>query len=673
MPLTRPSVQASVILVSLATPLLIFLSFFEKREIDAARERIQADAESAASKLEMFLSDRLRTLWLMSQYLESFSLTEQNFAKAAGDFYIALPGLKAINWINSEGTILWVYPESGNEAARGMSVLDHPQAAPSFKVARGTGTTTVTPPLELFQGRWGVASYFPVGFVGKASSSPDIDGYLNGVFELESIIREALEPELLVHYEVFLTDGNDLIYPSIEGQTADIPFTALEGVQTEIQGSVICSVHDRQWRLTLQPSKSSWMNFQESAFTLARLVGLCLIAAIAWVVFLVRAKRATMATARLEREQMQSSLFQAQKLEAVGRLAGSVAHDFNNLLTTIVGNTSLLESTAQLSTLEVDRLQQIQVACDRATGLTAQLLAFSSQGSTHAEECEIGSEFLLLLPLLYALVPGDIEIKFHQDCPPTWIRWAPTQLAQVMTNLISNASDAYEATGTIQIDLKHLAESSQLQIAVNDQGSGMPTEVLARAREPFFTTKPAGRGTGLGLASVARIVHEAGGELDLESSPGNGTSVIIRLPVLQSRRAPAHLTHSIENPGPKNKVLMVEDNSTVREVTQSMLKDLGHQVVATNSGHEAVQKFQADSRWDLLFTDLKMPNMHGMELIRTLREQGLQAPAVLCSGYAENLDADELRALKITFLAKPFTTATLSRAISSAHEMGASD
>jgi len=118
---------------------------------------------------------------------------------------------------------------------------------------------------------------------------------------------------------------------------------------------------------------------------------------------------------------------------------------------------------------------------------------------------------------------------------------------------------------------------------------------------------------------------------------------------------------------------MVEDNSTVREVTQSMLKDLGHQVVATNSGHEAVQKFQADSRWDLLFTDLKMPNMHGMELIRTLREQGLQAPAVLCSGYAENLDADELRALKITFLAKPFTTATLSRAISSAHEMGASD
>ncbi len=669
MPLTRPSVQASVILVALATPLLIFLSFFEKREIDAAREKIQADTESAASKLEIFLSDRLRTLWLMAQYLESFSLTEESFAKAAGDFYLALPGLKAINWITADGTIFWVYPESGNEAAHGMNVLNHPQASRSFKVARGTGTPTVTPPLELFQGRWGVASYFPVGSPGQPSTQPKISGYLNGVFELNSIIKEALEPELLVHFDIFLSDGKDLIYPSTEDPNAKPPVMP-DDSQTEFKGSVIFPVHDRQWKLTLEPSESSWMTRQDSVFTLARIVGLSFIAAITWVFFLVRTKRATVVSARLEREQMQSSLFQAQKLEAVGRLAGSVAHDFNNLLTTIVGNTSLLESTAQLSSLEVNRLQQIQVACDRATGLTAQLLAFSSQGSTHAEECEIGSEFLLLLPLLYALVPEEIEIQFHQDCPPTWISWAPTQLAQVMTNLVSNASDAYESSGTVQINLEYLPQSNRLQIVVRDQGIGMPAETLAHACNPFFTTKPTGRGTGLGLASVARIVHEAGGELELESSPGKGTSVIIQLPVIQSNRLSDHLSHLENSPRQKLKVLMVEDNSTVREVTQSMLSELGHHVVPTNSGHEAVQKFLVDPQWDLLFTDLKMPNMNGMELIRTLREQGFQAPSVLCSGYAENLDADELRALKITFLAKPFTTTTLSRAISSAHEVG---
>ncbi len=668
MPLTKPIVLASGLLAALAIPLLLVLHFFEDQELNFARDRVHADVLSAASKLEMFLSDRLRGLRLLANHLATRELDKESFTSAAADFNLALPGLKAINWIYPDGTIAWVYPEQGNQAAQGRNVLDHPQASNSFVVARRSHVVALTPPLKLFQGTWGVASYTPVVPRNEMAETVQADGYLNGVFELDSIIALALEPELLAHYRIELVDGAKQIFPSqpLEGVAKLEPNPGQ--AKMNLARSTTILIHDRTWKLTMRPAAGSWIHRQGSVFTIARWASLFFSAAIALGIYQLLIRRKAEQQALLEKEHMLDSLRQAQKLEVVGRLAGNVAHDFNNLMTTIVGNASLLESSPQIGESENKRLEQIQLACDRATGLTSQLLAFSSQGSGSLEECEVRAEFQLLLPLLRALVPGEIDVSCQYDCESAFIGWAPTQLAQVLTNLLSNSADAYEGPGKIQLSLRRNDERNQICIEVIDHGCGMAQDVLARVTEPFFTTKPTGHGTGLGLASVSRIVANADGKLHIDSHPGDGTTVRILLPIIQPNSPLTATPQATAPPMEELQVLLVEDKAPVRDAIQSMLEELSHQIVAVNSGHQAVQQIQSDYPFDLVITDFKMPGMNGLELIRQLRGQGVAVPAVICSGYAENLDTEEILSLKVTFLAKPFAADALGRAIRAAFE-----
>lgn len=639
------------------------LDFFEARELTSARERIQADTQSAASKLEMFLSDRIHALRMVSNILEISTLNQENFVKAAADFNLALPGLKAINWIAPEGTITWIFPESGNEAALGRNVLNHPQASQSFEAAQRSHIATLTPPLELFQGSWGVACYLPVMEGSPTKEGQILKGFLNGVFELDSIIRLALEPELLAHYHIELRDGQILIYPSSGVKVSQQEVLTATQLEQTPQGQTSIMVHTRQWQLSLRHSATSWFQSHKTLFTVARSVSLILAAAISLATYLALARRQAQNIAREERESMQKSLHQAQKLEAVGRLAGSVAHDFNNLMTTIVGNASLLEAAPGLGPTELQRLQQMQLACDRATGLTSQLLAFSTQGRADSERCQLQEEMDLILPLLRSLVPEDTQIELCNACPPTSIGWAPTQLAQVMTNLVSNACDAYEHGGIIEIMLEKASDDGFVRIRVKDQGSGMPPEVLDQACEPFFTTKPIGRGTGLGLPSIARIVEMAGGTMALESKVGVGTEVSILLPVIKDKLPGASVEPYVPTPIQPLNVLLVEDKVEVREAINLMLTEQGHQVQAFRTAEAALGSMKTGLRIDLLLTDLKLPGMSGLELVRKLRRNEYHFPVVLCSGYAEDLDADELKQLGAVFLPKPFAAKAMARAI----------
>ncbi len=666
MPLSRSSVIAGTLMVAVAIPLLIAINFFEDRELEATRERLQADADRAASKLEMFLSDRLRTLRLLGRFLDPETLTQQRFLQAAADFNLALPGLKAINWISPDGTITWVYPRAGNEAALGKNVLDHAQAADSFRVAQRSHMVMLTQPIELFQGMWGVASYTPVIQQNPEKEVREVAGFLNGVFELESIVNDALEPDLMAHYEIVLRDGPIQIFPAVDpaSDEAHAPEEELEMRELAVNKTVM--VHDRPWKLTLSQSSSGWLQKHSAVFNAARLAGLLLVAAIAWAAYLAMARRQAQKTAQRDRERMQASLHQAQKLEAVGRLAGNVAHDFNNLMTSIVGNACLLETSTNLNQQQVARLNQIQLACDRATGLTAQMMASSNRGSVNAEDCELAAEFNLLLPLLRALVSGEISVRAQVDCKQVHVSWSPSQLAQVLTNLVSNAGDAYQDGGVVDLMISTEGLSNQVRLVVQDQGCGMSADVLDHAAEPFFTTKAAGRGTGLGLASVDRIVREAGGELKIQSSEGRGTTVTILLPTVVSRRMKATAPDVTNDRVESLRVLLVEDKAEVREVVGSLLQDLGHRPTAVASAQAALDQLGQDDAWDLLITDMKMPGMTGMELARIVREQKVTTPIILCSGYAENLEADELRSLGVVFLSKPFAAGQLARAIAAA-------
>jgi len=663
---TRPALPAIAVFVLLAAPFLWVVSFFEQREAEAAQESVQSTAALLASKLESFVDIRLRNLRVFAYFIDPESLNQQSFEKAARAMYWSLPSLQAINWIACDGTITWLHPLYENLAARGKNVLDHPQTSDPFRRALKEQRTAVTPALEMFQGGAGFASYTPVLAPSKGGVETLV-GVVNGVFAMEALVDDALEPELLEDFVVQISDGDVQLYSSHAlGAKAS---AALDHAGIEV--SVSIPVHSREWKLILRPTAQNWVLRQRSVFDAVALAGLSFIAAIAVVVYLILSRRRIAREVRRARERMRRSLEEAQKAEAVGRLAGYVAHDFNNLLTTIIGNASLIEASRGLSALDRNHLNQVLAACDRATGLTAQLLAFSAHDSVEREQIQICSEFQILMPLLRAMTPEGIELDYCCDCGDEWVAWTPSQLAQVMTNLVSNAVDAHEAPGRIRVWVRALEDSQRICIEVSDQGTGMSPEVLQRAQEVFSSTKGAAQGTGLGLASVARIMNECGGSVRLHSELGKGTTAVIEMPKIEP---PENVVDESASAVPSKRclrILVVEDKQAVREVTESLLRVLGHEVLATESPAHALAAWESDPAFDLLLTDLQMPGMNGLELIETLRARGLRAPAILCSGYAENVRPERLRELNTSYLMKLFSRDALQRAIAQSAVAGA--
>lgn len=658
MPLTRPALTACAAFVALGTPFLWVVSFFESHEERAALKTVESTASLAARKLESFVEVRLRSLHSFAQFLPKSELDAALFEESATRMYSALPGMQAINWVSAEGIITWVHPQAGNVDAQGRSLVDHPLASGPFERARSRRTTEITPPLSLFQGKAGFACYIPVE--GKSEHGESrLLGLVNGVFTMDQLVDVALEPELLVDFQVEIFDGETRLYPSTELTELagwDDSASSLHAVNT-------VPVHSRTWDLHLRPTADSWLAHQSSVYGVVRISGLLFLGAISALIYVVLGRRKMARDAQSVQERMRRSLHEAQKMEAVGRLAGCVAHDFNNLLTTIVGNSSLIESNKMLAQSDRTHIDQVLAACDRATGLTAQLLAFSTHDSVERKQIEVCAEFRLLLPLLRAMTPEGIDLEYHCACSDAWIAWAPSQLAQVMTNLISNAVDAQEGPGVIRLTIAQEPDSEQLVIHLVDEGTGMSEETLSRARQPFFSTKGAGRGTGLGLVSVERILAERRCRLNIESELGQGTSVTIHVPLIESPATTASSEHASAANAKPLRILVVEDKQAVREVTESLLCDLGHEPLATASPHQALRAIDADTGFDLIVTDLQMPGMTGMQLTRAIRERGITVPVILCSGYAENIRPEQLAELGMSYLTKPFGREELARAI----------
>jgi two-component system, cell cycle sensor histidine kinase and response regulator CckA len=373
-----------------------------------------------------------------------------------------------------------------------------------------------------------------------------------------------------------------------------------------------------------------------------------------------------------ERVALEARLARAERLETVGQLAGGIAHDFNNLLAVIASYAGFLRETVEPGSQAAEDVEQILAASQAANELTRRLLLFSRRRSGNPEMVDLTAVVADTEQLLQRALGEPIELRTRVE-PDLWpVRADRAQLEQVLMNLAINARDAMPEGGFLTIEAVNLAaaDGDAVRLTVTDTGTGMPEEVADRAFEPFFSTKPAAEGRGLGLATVYGIVRGAGGTVELRSEPGLGTTVTVQLP---ASREPMPVTEPDEAAQPAagtgERVLLVEDNEAVRILTERILTDSGYAVIGAPDGIAATAAY--DDEVDVLLTDVVMPGISGQELADQLRERRPGLPVVFVSGYTEDhVVEDARRAGATAFVEKPFSAEDLLRAVRAVLEPG---
>ena len=389
-------------------------------------------------------------------------------------------------------------------------------------------------------------------------------------------------------------------------------------------------------------------------------------------------RRATEEALRKSEEELRH----AQKMEAVGRLAGGVAHDFNNLLTAIIGYAELLSHRASDDPTVRQHAESIRQAGDQAATLTRQLLAFSRKQLLQPQVLDLNRLVVDMERLLHRVIGERFELKTLPQAEDGRVKADPSQLEQVILNLGVNARDAMPTGGKLTIrtsnvhvdgvkpiDISNpLPSGDYVLLTVADTGSGMDAETKSRIFDPFFTTKEPGKGTGLGLATVYGIVRQSGGGISVESELGRGTTFSIFLPheiapVSYRKPAPA----PIESGNNSETVLVVEDEDIVRDLVCEVLEEQGYTVLCAENGLEALKMAgELDGKIDLLISDVIMPQMNGHELAEALAETRPQMKVLFVSGYSDNDLGDHgMLETGVELLQKPFTPQHLSRKIRS--------
>ena len=373
------------------------------------------------------------------------------------------------------------------------------------------------------------------------------------------------------------------------------------------------------------------------------------------------------AAERRERKRLEEQLNHAQKMEAVGQLAGSVAHDFNNVLTAILGFCELALGGMAPDSPERSDLLEIRNAGERAAGLTRQLLAFSRQQVLQPKIHDLNGLVNGVVPMLRRLVIENIEVVVSLESTPAKIKIDATQLEQILINLVVNARDAMPLGGRLTIATHSDPAAGTVALIVSDTGTGMDEATRARIFEPFFTTKGAGKGTGLGLATVQRIVKQCDGSIEVASEPGNGTEFRVNFPrVAHTAAAPLESQAGADGSSGSETVLLAEDDPSVRALARLSLRRCGYTVLEAGNAAEAVAI--ADDYTNpihLLLSDVIMPNSAGgSSLIDRLRHRRPDLRVLYMSGYTDDAILqhgvlDEGTA----FLQKPFTPQALTQKV----------
>ncbi len=385
---------------------------------------------------------------------------------------------------------------------------------------------------------------------------------------------------------------------------------------------------------------------------------------------------------RNENKAFEKQLQQTQKLEAIGSLAGGIAHDFNNILAPIMGRAELM----LLGNIDSAGLQEhcrgIIDASKRARNLVQQILTFSRQVDQEIKPVSIVEVIEEVVQLVRPAMPAAITIDscLPAQCPR--VMADSTQLHQVIMNLITNAFHAMEEKGgrlairleTVTLGVGEFNDFSispglYMRLSIEDSGHGMDQATMAKIFDPYFTTKPCGKGTGLGLAVVIGILRGYGGEIRVQSEVGKGTAFTLYFPAVEFADEQLPVLHDIQEPLPHGTehILLVDDEKSIADVTTNMLERLGYKVTVRISSHDALEAFRnlAD-RIDLLIADLTMPQMTGLQLYREIKMIRPDVKVIICTGFSEQLDSRKSKAIGIEgFLYKPLLMADLARCVRS--------
>jgi signal transduction histidine kinase/ActR/RegA family two-component response regulator len=378
-----------------------------------------------------------------------------------------------------------------------------------------------------------------------------------------------------------------------------------------------------------------------------------------------------------ELKQMEDQLRQAQKMEAIGTLAGGVAHDFNNILSGIIGYTELSKMSVSGDGKLLNFLDNIMEAGNRAKNLVQQILTFSRQTDQHLSTVSVKMILKEALILLRASLPSTIEIRQNIKSDALVVG-NPTQIHQIIMNLCTNAGYAMQADGgVLGIDLLNmdrdtvlssqypdLETSSYVSLCISDTGHGMPPEILERIFDPFFTTKEKSQGTGMGLAVVHGIVKSYHGAVYVQSKPGEGTRFEVFLPLAKSTPE-THEDTQEDLPTGTEHILIIDDEPSLVEIDGEMLKSLGYRIVTRTSSLEALELFRAQpDRFDMIITDLTMPNLTGDKLSEELISIRKDIPIIICTGFSDHKIEESINTIGIKgMLMKPIVRADLAQMV----------
>jgi PAS domain S-box-containing protein len=372
-----------------------------------------------------------------------------------------------------------------------------------------------------------------------------------------------------------------------------------------------------------------------------------------------------------KRKEALDAQYHAQKLDALGCLAGGIAHDLNNLLVPIIGLSDLAISKLEAEGHPLQRvIREIQTAGNSAAKLVAQVLSFGRRQRLDKYPEDVNQIIIALQPILAPMFRSEITLSLDLASDLKCIHADRGHIEQVLINLVINSCDAINGKGTVRVRTASVAgpgtgaphtalpgSGDQIMIEVADTGCGIPEEIIGKIFDPYFTTKDPGKGTGLGLSTVLGIVKQHDGDIRVTSHPGTGTSFTMTFPAIgPGKKAPVTKTVDDKRLVGKETILVVDDEEQVRTTISALLIDAGYAVITANDGAMALELFQKPGQTiDLVLTDMSMPRMNGRELIKALAKLDASVPAILLSGYSQALfseDATEVES--VTFIQKPF-------------------
>jgi signal transduction histidine kinase/CheY-like chemotaxis protein len=651
-------------LTTMITGLVLWQSLVTHRqaEISAATSE---QASFVKTKTELELKTRILPLERLAEIWQARRPNQQDMKADASLVMSSYPAYQAIEWVDPKLHVVWVTPEDGNQLDIGADLGADARQRASLEDAIDRRSTTVTPPANLRQGVRGFLVCVPV------YSEQRLRGLLVGVFryqELFSSILEGMAPD----YGVTIYDGNQEIYgPAAANAPVGRRYTQEASIKFE----------RLSWRVRVWPKSGSVAYARSPLPMLVFGGGILMAIVLAFAVYMAESsqlhvKKLAAANRELEkeiagREQAEEALRYAQKMEAVGRLAGGVAHDFNNLLLVIRGQAALSLKDVGLGPALRRELSEIVKAADRASSLTRKLLAFGRKQVLQPRVLDLNTLVSQVAEMLPTVLGEDITLKLDLDPKLGRVKADSAQLEQVIMNLVFNARDAMPDGGELRIGTSNrdldeewirshpgIQSGPYVALAVRDNGHGMDEETQAHLFEPFFTTKDATKGTGLGLATVHGTVNQSGGCVTVSSKLGSGTTVQVYLPRVEEAIEVVEVAEPVVRPlEGKERILVVEDDDAVRRMTLQLLKINGYAVIEARNATEAIQIVERhEEAIDLVLTDVLMPGMKGRELFERIGQLRPSLRVLFMSAYTEDF-AISIGVLSpgTAFIEKPFS------------------